>query len=79
MCGPQNDICMALLTTYQIVSSVFDVDCEEVPSRLQLELTDLQCSGDLTSKFYAYHIFDFQKNHMLEYRRFSTLSPPASK
>ena len=30
-----------------------------------MELIDLQCSEDLKSKFFTYHILDFYKNHML--------------
>ena len=45
---------------------LFDVDSEEVPLQLQMELIDLQGSEDLKLKFLAYHIFDFSKNHVLQ-------------
>ena len=44
---PLKPICVALYTIFKIFSSLFDVDCEEVPLQLQVELTDLQCSEDL--------------------------------
>ena len=39
----------------------YDVDYEEIPLQLQIELNDLQCSEDLKSKFLACHILIFYK------------------
>ena len=37
----------------------FDIDHNEVPLQLQMELTDLQSPEDRKSKFLASHILDF--------------------
>ena len=54
----------ALSPTCKIFSLRFDVDCEEVPIQLQMELIYLQCSEDLKNKFPACHILDFRKRHI---------------
>ena len=53
-----------LPSTFKIFSTPFDFDCEEVLLQLQMELSVLQCSKDLKSKFLACHILDFYKNHI---------------
>ena len=64
--------------TFTIFSSPFDADCEEeVPLHLQMEVIDLLCSEDLKSKFLAYHIINFYKNHMLPSGWFSSLLTPS--
>ena len=44
---------------------IFDVNHDEVPLEMQMELLDLQCSKDLKSKFLAFNILDFYKNQEL--------------
>ena len=50
---------------FRIFSPPSDVDCEEIPLQLQVELIDLQYSQDLKSKFFVCHILDINKNHGL--------------
>ena len=66
-------ILVALQPTFKIFSSPFDVDCEEVPLQLQMELIDLQCSEDFKSKFLACHILNFYKSHVRLFGLFSKL------
>ena len=40
---------------------------EEVPLQLQMELIDIQCSEDLKSKFFAFHILNFYKNYVFPF------------
>ena len=56
---------MTIQSTFKIFFSPFDVDYEKVPLQLQMELFDLQCSENLKSKFLAWYILNFYRNHML--------------
>ena len=61
---PSRTICTALLPTFKIFSSPFDIDREEVLLQLQMELIDLQCSEDLKSKFLVFHILELYKDYV---------------
>ena len=53
------------------ISFTFEVDCEEVPLKLQMKCIDLLCSDNLKSKFPTW--LDFYKIHMVPCGWFSNL------
>ena len=76
---PSRPMNTTLHPTFKIFSSSFDVDCEEVPLQLQMELIDLLYSKDLKFKFLAYHILVFYKNHVLLFGWFPNLITPTQQ
>ena len=49
------------------------MDVESVPSEVQMELIDLQCSDELKSHFAAVGHADFWRKHILPTKRFPGL------
>ena len=73
---PSRPIYLALHPTFEIFSPLFDVDFEEVPLQLQIEIIDIQCSENFKSKFLDCQVFDFYKNHVFLSEQFPQLYPP---
>ena len=49
------------------------MDVESAPSKVQMELVDLQCSDELKSRFAAFSHADFWRKHILPTKRFPGL------
>ena len=76
---PSRPISVAPNPTFKIFILAFDTDCEGVPLQLPMEVTDLQSSKDLKSKFLSNHILISRRTTCFHLDNSLTLSPTLYK